>query len=118
MDSNHAAAAAAAELRAPVPGPVRTSIPAAGRGRRIRAVQLVPMLAMVAQVLLIAAVAAVLARRGVALSAPGWAVGVACAVATNALLARGLAYYGAERLGPADWVTLARSTLAVGVAAL
>ena len=37
---------------------------------------------------------------------------------TIAALARGLARYGCERLGPADWVTLARATLAVGVAAL
>ena len=33
-------------------------------------------------------------------------------------LARGLSHYRAERLRPADWVTLARATLAVGVAAL
>ena len=36
----------------------------------------------------------------------------------NAALARGLVRYGCDRLGPADWVTLARATLAVGVAAL
>ena len=37
---------------------------------------------------------------------------------TNAALARGLSRYRCDRLGPADWVTLARATLAVGVAAL
>ena len=37
---------------------------------------------------------------------------------TNAALARGLSHYRTDRLGPADWVTLARATLAVGVAAL
>ena len=37
---------------------------------------------------------------------------------TNAALARGLARYRSDRLGPADWVTLDAGTLAVGVAAL
>ena len=36
----------------------------------------------------------------------------------NAALARGLSRHHSDRLGPADWVTLARATLAVGVAAL
>ena len=34
------------------------------------------------------------------------------------LMARGLTRSGADRLGPADWVTLTRGTLAVAVAAL
>ena len=37
---------------------------------------------------------------------------------TNAVLARGLVRSGSARLGPADQVTLARATLAGGVAAL
>lgn len=68
---------------------------------------------MIAQVLLIAALAEV-----IALGAAGWVAGVACAAITNAALARGLSKYRSDRLGPADWVTLARATLAVGVAAL
>jgi phosphatidylglycerophosphate synthase len=68
---------------------------------------------LVAQVLLLASLAGI-----VGLSGAGWVVGVACGVITNALLARGLARYRADRLGPADWVTLARATLAGGVAAL
>ena len=36
----------------------------------------------------------------------------------NTALARGLSRHGSERLGPADWVTLTRATLAVAVAAL
>jgi phosphatidylglycerophosphate synthase len=36
----------------------------------------------------------------------------------NAGLARGLSHYRSDRLSPADWVTLARATLAVGVAVL
>ena len=54
----------------------------------------------------------------VGLSGAGWVVGVACGVIMNAALARGVLRYRPHRLGPADWVTLARATLAVGVAAL
>ena len=72
-----------------------------------------PVTGLIAQVLLLAALAGT-----VGLSGAGWAVGVTCGVITNALLARGLARYCADRLGPADWVTLARATLAGGVAAL
>jgi phosphatidylglycerophosphate synthase len=68
---------------------------------------------LIAQMLLLAALAGT-----VGLSGAGWVVGVTCGVITNALLARGLARYRADRLGPADWVTLARATLAGGVAAL
>jgi len=50
------------------------------------------------------------------LGALGWSAGVACAVTIATLLARSLA--PGRRLGPASWVTLARATLAVGVAAL
>ena len=54
----------------------------------------------------------------VGLSGPGWVVGVSCAVLANLALAHGLSRYGADQLGLANWVTLARATLAVGVAAL
>ena len=54
----------------------------------------------------------------VGLSGAGWVVGITCGVIMNAALARGLSRYRSDRLGPADWVTLARATLAVGVAAL
>jgi len=36
----------------------------------------------------------------------------------NVALARGVTFHRAKRLGPAVWVTLARATLVVGVAAL
>ena len=68
---------------------------------------------IVAQVAMVAALAAT-----VGLSAAGWVVGVACAAVMNAALIRGVRRYRTNRLGPADWVTLARATLAVGVAAL
>ena len=66
----------------------------------------------------IAALAGIVALSGVGLSAAGWVVGVTCGVITNVALARGLSRYRCDRLGPADWVTLARATLAIGVAAL
>jgi phosphatidylglycerophosphate synthase len=74
----------------------------------MRTVQAGPITGMIAQVLLIAAFA----------GTAGWVVGIACGVVTNAALGRGLSRYRTDRLGPADWVTLARATLAVGVAAL
>jgi len=70
------------------------------------------------QALLLAAVAAIAALSGVVLGTAAWAVGATCAVIMNAALARGLSRHRSERLGPADWVTLARGTLAVGIAAL
>ena len=79
----------------------------------MRTVHAGPVTGLIAQVLLLAALAGT-----VGLSGAGWVVGVICGVITNALLARGLARYGADRMGPADWVTLARATLAGGVAAL
>ena len=77
-----------------------------------------PVTGIIAQVLLIAALAGIVGLSGVRLSAAGWIVGVTCGVITNAALARGLSNYRSDRLGPADWVTLSRATLAVGVAAL
>jgi hypothetical protein len=77
-----------------------------------------PVTALIAQVMLIAGLAGTVSLGGAGLSPAAWAVGVTCGVITNAALARGLSYYRIDRLGPADWVTLARATLAVGVAAL
>ena len=82
-------------------------------GGTVRAVQAGPVTGLIAQVLLLAALAGT-----VGLSGAGWVVGVTCGVITIAALARGLSRYRSDRLGPADWVTLARATLAVGVAAL
>ena len=76
------------------------------------------MTGMITQVMLIAALAEIIAVRGVGLSAAGWVVGITCGAVMNAGLARGLSHYRSDRLSPADWVTLARATLAVGVAAL
>jgi hypothetical protein len=77
----------------------------------VRAVQAFPVTGLIAQVLLVAALAGT-----VGLGGAGWVAGVTCTVIMNAALARGLSR--SDRLGPADWVTLARATLAVGVAAL
>ena len=72
-----------------------------------------PAAGLIAQVLLLAVLAAT-----VGLGAAGWVVGLACAGAMAAVLARALGRAPRERLGPASWVTLVRATLAVGVAAL
>jgi phosphatidylglycerophosphate synthase len=84
----------------------------------MRTAQTAPVTALIAQVLLLAALAVAVGLGGTGLSPAAWTVGVACGVITNTALARGLSHYRADRLGPADWVTLARATLAVGVAAL
>jgi phosphatidylglycerophosphate synthase len=78
-----------------------------------RASQTGPAVGLIAQVLLLA----VLAGTGV-LGAAGWIVGIACAVTMATALAHGIARQPPEGLGPASWVTLARATLVVGVAAL
>jgi phosphatidylglycerophosphate synthase len=82
-------------------------------GDTMRAVQAFPVTGVIAQVMLGAALAAT-----VGLSKAGWFVGVTCGLIMNVALARGLLRYRPHRLGPADWVTLVRATLAVGVAAL
>jgi phosphatidylglycerophosphate synthase len=79
----------------------------------VRSVQTGPLIGLVAALGLLALLADT-----VGLTVSGWAVGVACAVATNAALASGLVRYDAARLGPADRVTLGRATLVAGVAAL
>jgi phosphatidylglycerophosphate synthase len=82
-------------------------------GGTSRAGQAAPVAGLAAQVLLLAVLAAT-----TGLGAAGWVVGIGCAAAIAAGLAAGLARTPGERLGPASWVTLARATLAVGVAAL
>jgi phosphatidylglycerophosphate synthase len=84
----------------------------------MRVAQNPPLTGLIAQVLLIAGLAIAVGLGGAGLSPAGWIVGVACGVITNAALAGGLSHYRTSRLSPADWVTLARATLAVGVAAL
>jgi phosphatidylglycerophosphate synthase len=79
----------------------------------VRASQAGPAIGLIAQVLLLAVLA-----RTAGLGVAGWVVGVACAVTMAAALGRGLVRRRADRLGPASWVTLARATPAVGVAAL
>jgi phosphatidylglycerophosphate synthase len=72
-----------------------------------------PLAGLMVQVLLLEALAAT-----VGFSTDGWFVALTCAVIMNVALARSLSRYRSARLGPADWVTLARASLAVGVAAL
>jgi phosphatidylglycerophosphate synthase len=84
----------------------------------VRTVQAGPVTGLITQLLLLAALAGTVGLSGADLSGAGWVVGVSCGLITDAALAHGLSRYRRDRLGPADWVTLARSTLVVGVAAL
>jgi phosphatidylglycerophosphate synthase len=72
-----------------------------------------PALGLVAQMLLLTMLAVAAGLNGA-----GWVVGAASALAVDVGLARTLLRDPTHRLGPATWVTLARATLAVGVAAL
>jgi phosphatidylglycerophosphate synthase len=78
----------------------------------------VPMTMLAAQVLLLAGLAVTAGLDGSGLGAAGWAVGLASAGGMSLALARGRTYWSTYRLGPADWVTLTRAALTVGVAAL
>ena len=94
------------------------ALPGAGdhrqRGAQIRwAVHAGPVVGLISQLLLLAALAVT-----VGLGHTGWVIGVTCAVIMNVTLARGVSRYRSDGLGAADWVTLARATLAIGVAAL
>jgi phosphatidylglycerophosphate synthase len=68
---------------------------------------------IIAQAVMVAALGAT-----IGLSTAGWIVGIACGGIMLGALARGVLRYRTNEMGPADWVTLARATLAVGVAAL
>ncbi len=72
-----------------------------------------PMIGLLTQCALCAVLGAT-----VGLSVRGWSAGLAYGVISCALLSRGLHRSGGTRLGPADRVTLARSTLVGGVTAL
>lgn len=72
-----------------------------------------PITGAVGQFLLLTALAVT-----VGLGAWGWVVGAGYALCTGVLLARGLYRAGSQGLGPADRVTLLRTVLVGGVAAL
>ncbi len=72
-----------------------------------------PLTGLIAQGLLLWALAGT-----IGLSAAGWAIGLICGALLSAVLAHGLSRYRSDGLGAADWVTLARASLAVVVAAL
>jgi phosphatidylglycerophosphate synthase len=82
-------------------------------GGTVRAVRTGPVSGLVGQVLLLTAIAVT-----VGLGPAGWIAGLASAALVDGTLARRLIRDPTERLGPAGWVTLARATLALGVAAL
>ena len=76
------------------------------------------MLAMILPVLLVTAVSGIVSLSGAGLSTSGWVVGITCGTVTSLGLARARSHFGADRLTPADRVTLVRATLATAVAAL
>jgi phosphatidylglycerophosphate synthase len=118
MEPKYAAAATAAARDASARTRVVTTADPSWRGRAMRAVPAGPLTGLIAQVVLIAALAGTAGLGGAGLDGAGWVVGITCGVIMNAGLALGLSRHRSERLAPADWVTLARATLAVGVAAL
>ena len=79
----------------------------------MQTVRTAPLIGLIAEVALLAALA-----HTVGLSVTGWCVGILCALTTNVILTRALARSRASAFGPADWVTLARSTFVAGIAAL
>ena len=84
----------------------------------LRAVAGAPTAGLIAQMLLIAAIAVAVSASGVSLNASGWVVAIACGLIMNLALVRALSHDRAGGMSPADWVTLTRASLAVGVAAL
>jgi phosphatidylglycerophosphate synthase len=92
--------------------------PSGAHASTTRASFTVPLTMLAAQVLLIAGLAITAGLDGSGLGPAGWAVGLASSGAMSLALARGRSYWGSDRLGPADWVTLTRASLTVGVAAL
>jgi hypothetical protein len=118
MRSKHGGAAAAVALGGDACAPLPTTTTVSWRERLLWALQSGPLIGLAAQLLLIAALAVAAGSTGGGLDRPGWVAGITCALLTNAALARGLSHFGSDRLAAADWVTLTRATLAVGVAAL
>ena len=81
--------------------------------RRLAHVLAGPLAGLAGQLLLLAALAAT-----TGLGVAGWLAGIAGGLAVDAALGRALIRDRGARLGPAGGITLARASLAVGVAAL
>src|SRR6266540_3639333 len=82
-------------------------------GGAVSTVRAGPLTGLIVQVVLLAGLAGT-----VGLGRAAWLAGTAYGVVTCAALTRGMRRSGVAELGPADWVTLTRSTLVGGVAAL
>ena len=72
-----------------------------------------PQIGLLVQALVLACISLT-----VGLSLSGWIVGMAYGVVMAVGLSRGLARSGAQRIGPANWVTLTRATLVGAIAGL
>jgi phosphatidylglycerophosphate synthase len=79
----------------------------------VRPVHAGPVIGLFAQVATLAALESTVGLGGLA-----WVVGIGCSAGTTLLLGGALTRHGGARLRPADWVTLARVSLSIGVAAL
>ena len=99
--------------RDPKSGMHSSSVRMFAYGGTLRAGQGAPLIGLAGQSTLLMVLAAT-----VGLGGAGWLIGASCGMVVNVALARGVTYHRAKRLGPAVWVTLARATLVVGVAAL
>lgn len=108
-----ATAALDASAREPVPMTANT-----WPGGRPRTVRPGFVTGMIAELLVITALVGAASLNAEAVSPAGWFVGMVCGVIMSFGLARGLSHFGITRLSPADWVTLARAALALGIAAL
>ncbi len=117
MTSNRAWAAVAG-FASPARNSVPKSLDRSWDRREPRPAQLGLVPALIAQLLVVIVLLGIESRRSIGPGAAGWVVGIACVVGTNLGLARALSHFHANRLTPADWVTLARATIVAVVAAL
>ena len=110
--------AAVARLAAPARASYPTTAGRTGGRRDARPVEVGLAVAAIVPVLLVTAVSEIVSLSGSGLDASGWVVGMSCGAVISLGLSRGRSHFGADRLTPADWVTLARAALATVVAAL
>src|ERR1700757_3660659 len=91
----------------------RATLPAGRRPLPDLGKQIGPLAGLVGTVAILA-----LLSRTIGIGGAGWVLGLASGLALNLALARALWRNPSAGLGWASWITLARATLVVGVAAL
>ncbi len=118
MTPEHGGAAAVATLGTPPRDPALSTTGLSRPGGKARRVQRGLLSGMIAQLLLGTALLGTVSLSGNGLSAAGWVVGITGGVLTRWGWRAALSHFRTDRLTPADWVTLARATLAAVIAAL